>query len=55
MSNRWQDDPQYGEFSEYGRGRFNIMHVFLGLGLVAMACVVLGAVIGIISALLGAH
>lgn len=42
-------DPQTGEFSEYGRGRVNIVHVILGLGLLAMAGVVVGAVIGIVA------
>lgn len=48
-------DPNTGEFSEYGRGRVNVMHIVLGIGLLAMGLVLMGAAAAIIGALLGAH
>ena len=49
-SYRWQDDPETGEFSNYGRGRWNIAAMLLLLmGGLALAAVVLGAVAAIVS------
>lgn len=42
-------DPDTGEWSDVDRGRINIVHIILGLGLLAIAGVVLGAVAGIIA------
>lgn len=54
MTAKWsgQDDSERGEFSEYGRGRWNVPVLILTLamlGLLAIAGVVPGAVAGIIA------
>ena len=51
---RWQDDPETGEFSNYGRGRWNLLAaVFAVIGAMLMAAVVIGAIVAVASALAG--
>jgi len=45
-------DPETGEFSDYGRWRINALHIILGIGLLALALMVIGAAVAIIGALL---